>query len=552
MSNLKAVGYCRTSGEGQRDNTSIPTQVEDIEGLIKSESWSFQRHYVDESKTGSKIEGRDQFQQMMRDAANDNFDIVVVFDISRFARDGFDIMESARTLKRDFGVDVVDCKGQYDTRKPGNTLINFVHAGVAENERLTILERTTRGRISTAKSGKPWTGNHPIGRAYDKATGKWYLTEKGKNLAKVLKRYLDGESLTTLCQEFGLGRSGQVSDWVKRGQLSGTFHATITAKELGIYEEIPIPGMPQIVPASVLAKVKKRLLHRRTYNRVDVKKYPLSGFVRCAKCGRSLTGCTSKGNIIYFHHKTDDCPHTYFRGDLIEPAILDYLFSFFLDEPAFNEAVQRAMPSADRRKELVQERKAADKRLVQNGREIQRLIDAVKQGADVSLLLDEQEKLKEEKTVLANRLRELETDLATLPSVEQTEAAAMLTRLHLTMKYKGRDWRKMNHEDIQRFLFHLFGEQTSMAKTGAFVMKDEKGRVSVTFKGQVEFPHEIVNGHSISEAMKIETDLASKQIIRELDKAMQSAYAKRDEALKALGKQPQRPLRDPMTFTMPE
>jgi site-specific DNA recombinase len=81
---------------------------------------------VDECKTGSKIAGRDEFQRMMRDAANGRFDIVVVFDITRFARDGFDILDSSRTLKRDFGINVVDTKGQYDTRNPRNTLLPAV------------------------------------------------------------------------------------------------------------------------------------------------------------------------------------------------------------------------------------------------------------------------------------------------------------------------------------------------------------------------------------------------------------------------------------------
>ena len=99
---LRAVGYCRTSGEGQRDNTSIPSQKQAIESFCQLERWQHLHHYVDESKTGSKIAGRDDFQRMLRDAANGQFDIVVVCDIDRFARDGFDILGSARTLKREF------------------------------------------------------------------------------------------------------------------------------------------------------------------------------------------------------------------------------------------------------------------------------------------------------------------------------------------------------------------------------------------------------------------------------------------------------------------
>src|SRR5688572_11562756 len=105
---LRAVGYCRTSGETQRDNASIPNQQAGIEQFVNASGWRLVDWYVDECKTGSKIEGRDAFQQMMRDAANDRFNVIVVFDVTRFGRDGMDVLESAKTLARSFGVHVCD------------------------------------------------------------------------------------------------------------------------------------------------------------------------------------------------------------------------------------------------------------------------------------------------------------------------------------------------------------------------------------------------------------------------------------------------------------
>jgi site-specific DNA recombinase len=86
-----AVGYCRTSGEGQRDNTSIPVQKDYIEEFCQRNGWKFVSHYVDESKSGAKIAGRDAFQKMLKDAALGKFDVIVAYDVTRFARDGVDI-----------------------------------------------------------------------------------------------------------------------------------------------------------------------------------------------------------------------------------------------------------------------------------------------------------------------------------------------------------------------------------------------------------------------------------------------------------------------------
>jgi len=46
---LRAAGYCRTSGEGQRDNTSLPRQRESIESLCKQNGWAVAHLYIDEA-----------------------------------------------------------------------------------------------------------------------------------------------------------------------------------------------------------------------------------------------------------------------------------------------------------------------------------------------------------------------------------------------------------------------------------------------------------------------------------------------------------------------
>ena len=98
----RAVGYSRTSGEGQRDNTSIPEQQDQIGAYCEREGYELVRHYADECKTGKQIAGRDGFQSLMKDAAAGKCDVVVVYSIDRFGRDRGD-PEKHRDLN---GVDV--------------------------------------------------------------------------------------------------------------------------------------------------------------------------------------------------------------------------------------------------------------------------------------------------------------------------------------------------------------------------------------------------------------------------------------------------------------
>ena len=61
--------------------------------------------YADEGISGKQIKHRKQFQQMMQDAKAKKFDKVVVKDVSRFARNTVDLLQSVRELKS-YGVQV--------------------------------------------------------------------------------------------------------------------------------------------------------------------------------------------------------------------------------------------------------------------------------------------------------------------------------------------------------------------------------------------------------------------------------------------------------------
>ncbi len=530
---LRAVGYCRTSGEGQRDNTSIPEQRQGIESFCSRNGWQFLRHYVDESKTGSKIAGRDDFQQMLRDAANGGFDVVVVLDIDRFGRDGSDIIGSASTLGREFGVDVVDTKGKFDTRDKRRTLPNYVFAGVAENERIGIMERTMSGRIRRAKEGKPWSGDPPVGRAYNKDKGCWYVTDKGKAIADLIRRYLDGEGSTQLCGELLGVRPGKLCQWVHTGQLAGIYKAHFRCPELDIDVEIPVPGVPEVVSQEMLVRAKARLAFNRTNNRIDVRKYYLGGFLRCTCCGRTLTGRSPhRVSHTYYHgNRADGCLLGTVPGEGLEKSVLNHLYGAFLDRPAFDEAIRRALPSVEDRQALQQEITGVERRLAENQRKMDRLVDAIAEGFDRVPLLGKQDSIKAEGQTLTTRMAGLVSKLASLPDAEQVQQVAMVIRARLIQEHADRDWRKLPYEEVRRFLLHLFGETTLTSGTGIFVSKDGKGHLTVTFKGRVYFDHLIVEGRPYTMHYMQEADLINARLISSFEKANKKALQDRNAAL---------------------
>jgi site-specific DNA recombinase len=494
-------GYCRTSGEGQRDNTSIPTQREGIEAACAANGWRLVRHYVDECKSGAKTDGRDAFKRMLKDAMNGELDILVPYDAKRFARDGVDIMDTAKMLKGTFGVVVVDSKGQFDNRDHRNTLRNFVEAGVSEHERLTIMERTLGARVKKARAGLPWSGNPPFGRVYRKTcgcvrkckcVGEWQVDERGKAMEALLKEYVSGKpytardgqdlsySLKELAPRYGFYSASHVQSIIHNGQLAARPYVVVfNTPEIGIENlKVEVPAVPPVISADLERRVLDRMLHNRQWNKQALKKSVLASFLRCSCCKYSLMGTTINRNVYYDHNRyartsaaahDKVCPFRRIPASAVEGVVLDYLYSWFVDQPAFDMAVKLALPSGGERQQRQDEIRQVQADLDRVEKEIGRLVDAILKGADPSLLTSKQDELKARKEALTVRRQELQGEIATMPDPDAMRVEADIIRVRLAREQGGKDWHKESFDDVRRFLHFLFGDNPRKEGLGIYV-----------------------------------------------------------------------------------
>ncbi len=532
---LRIAGYCRTSGEGQRDNTSIPRQRDDIEAYCVAKDWTLTQVYVDESKSGSKVEGRDEFQRMMRDAANEVFDAVVVYDITRFARNGADIIDKARFLKSTFGIFLVDTKGHFDNRRARNGLINHVFAGLSEDERISIMERTIGGRIARAKKGEPWGGCPPFGRAYDKKTGKWYVTEAGHKMRAMLERYAEGEHLGEMYKEYGFGSPTAANRIIRDVQLSGTYIAKFHAPEIEIVNlEVPVPSVPEIITPELAERVRERSAHNRTNNKENLRKYKLTGYVRCGTCGEALTSAYVNGYQYYRHRSKSaggakHCNFRTVRAALLEEHALGFLYSFYTDEPAFEQAVRQAMPTTEQRDAVAVELERARAALAKAERSIANLIRAIEDGADTTMLISRQEELRAERGEWAARVETLDGELAAMPSHDTVERRAKAIRIMLVQSHSGKDWRAQGFDDIRQFMRFLFGDNPRRNGYGICVSRVDDGW-RVEFQGRVRIDHVLHNGSPTALAFRRRAQAANKLLQTEFDIAVAAADRELAEA----------------------
>ena len=96
---MNIAAYCRVSTEKEDQLNSLEAQKQFFTEYTKRTGDVLVRLYADEGISGTKTKNRKEFMRMMADADKGLFDMVVVKDISRFARNTVDLLQNVRKLK---------------------------------------------------------------------------------------------------------------------------------------------------------------------------------------------------------------------------------------------------------------------------------------------------------------------------------------------------------------------------------------------------------------------------------------------------------------------
>ncbi|KKQ46254.1 MAG: Site-specific recombinase, DNA invertase Pin [Candidatus Woesebacteria bacterium GW2011_GWA1_37_8] len=85
---IRAVVYARVSTKEQVEGKiSIPSQITDCKKVIVERGWELAKEpYIDEGISGHLLEERKGLQDLLSDARQHLFDLVIVKDFDRFAR----------------------------------------------------------------------------------------------------------------------------------------------------------------------------------------------------------------------------------------------------------------------------------------------------------------------------------------------------------------------------------------------------------------------------------------------------------------------------------
>ena len=149
---LRVTYYARVSSETDEQLNSLDNQIAYYEDLIKKNAaWTFVPGYVDEGLSGISTKNRKHFNEMISDAKDGIFDLIITKEISRFARNTLDSLKHTRELLG-YGVGVFFQNDNINTLDEDAELRLTIMSSIAQDELRKLSSRVKFGHQQAIKS----------------------------------------------------------------------------------------------------------------------------------------------------------------------------------------------------------------------------------------------------------------------------------------------------------------------------------------------------------------------------------------------------------------
>lgn len=109
--------YARVSTDKQK----VDMQLQELNAFIKRSGWTLYKKYIDHGYTGANMK-RPDFSNMMIDARQRKFDILVVWKLDRLSRSLKDLINTLDELGH-LGIDFISYDNHLDTSTPTGKLV---------------------------------------------------------------------------------------------------------------------------------------------------------------------------------------------------------------------------------------------------------------------------------------------------------------------------------------------------------------------------------------------------------------------------------------------
>ena len=308
---MNIAAYCRVSTDKYDQLNSLETQKEFFLEYTKRTGDNLIKLYADEGISGTKIKNRKEFQRMLADAEKGLFDMVVVKDISRFARNTVDLLQSVRKLKS-LGIETQFLTANM-TSMGNSEFVLTIFGALAQEESANTSKRIKFGKKMNAEKGR--VPNIVFG--YDKTIGDYFNLSINENEAMAIRQIFQwyteegygGSKIANMLNERGI-KTKRGNNWSQNSVCRILTNEIYTGKIINGKEEIAdfltgqrkekdesewlvtIRPELRIVEDEVFDKAQDilkgrhdsfKITHERQSN-----KYLFSTLIKCKECGWSF------------------------------------------------------------------------------------------------------------------------------------------------------------------------------------------------------------------------------------------------------------------------
>lgn len=360
---MNIAAYCRVSTDKADQLNSLEAQKEFFSEYTKRTGDTLVRLYADEGISGTKIKNRKEFLRMMTDAEHGLFDMVVVKDISRFARNTVDLLQNVRKLKS-LGIETQFLTANM-TSMGNSEFVLTIFGALAQEESANTSKRVKFGKKMNAEKGR--VPNIVYG--YDKTIGDYFNLEinkeEARNVRQIYKWYIDegygAAKIANMLNEQGI-KTKRNCAWSQNAICRILTNELYTGKIINGKEEVEdfltgvrttkeesewlITDKPElrIIEPEIFDKAQEVLKSRHKAFKLNKErqsnKYIFSTLIKCKECGWSFrrTVRTYKNTYIRWvcsgHNGkgVDNCPNavTIDEAELIQA--LDEYFKEILKD----------------------------------------------------------------------------------------------------------------------------------------------------------------------------------------------------------------------------
>ena len=303
------VVYTRVSTKEQAETQSLEWQKKFCNDYATKNNLEV-LGYFGGTYESAKNDERKEFGRMMRqlNLYKEKISFILVYSLDRFSRSGENAIYISSELKKK-GVNIIAVTQPIDASTNTGTLqqnIQFIFSKYDNDQRR---QKSVDGMREKLKRGE-WLGNCPTGYSYDRTHGtkeqRIVINQNGELVRKAFYWRMEGISnpeIIDRLKALGLKIPMQtLSDIFRNPFYCGLISHNFLDGEL-------VKGKhPALITEEVFLHVNK--MNKRDGYQVDNENpaLPLKQFLRCAKCGTTITGyIVAKKNLYYYKCNKRKC-----------------------------------------------------------------------------------------------------------------------------------------------------------------------------------------------------------------------------------------------------